>query len=211
MDQIAERDHTLEAAGLTYAILPYTPSPDRAAVVSAILRGLCHFETIFTDYNKACEAKCFQCEQCILCMRTVAGTLTHPASRVWEVWQQSVESFDLVGVLYLTDVIPGQDAVAHYVFFDGRLHDKTALVESMIQWVFEDHEDWQALKRLTIEIPDFAFALARHAHKHLGFGGDFPFTHKHVSISVEGVRRKALRWRDAERNLLVLGRINGSA
>jgi hypothetical protein len=132
---------------------------------------------------------------------------------VWEVWSTG-ESVDLVGILYITDVVVGCDAKAHYAFFDNDLWGKTDLIQSIIDWLFEDHPEWVALSRLTIEIPDFAFALAAHASKKLGFGGDNEYTarkkngKKSRTIPVEGVKRKSLLWRDMHRDVLVLGLLN---
>ena len=136
--------------------------------------------------------------------------LANPYSRSWEVWGSESNP---VGLLYITNVIPGGDALAHYFFFDGDLRGKTALIEEMIGWVFADHpeDNWIALRRLTIEVPTYAFALARHASRYLSFGGAYTYAQKGVHISVEGVRRNALLWRGAPRDILILGRLAPTA
>lgn len=196
---------------MAYSILPFTPTPDRAGVLSHIMRSLAQFETIFSDYHRVCDAKCFECDQCQAVLRVVAAMLANRDARAWEVWdlQDSLEDTKLVGILYVSAVIPGVDAQAHYAFFDGRLQDKTPILEEMIQWVFEDHPDegWRALERLTIEVPDYAFALAKHANRKLGFGGDFQYTHRGTTIDVEGVRQSTIRWRGQPRSTLLLGRL----
>lgn len=192
-----------------YEALPFAPTLERASVGSKILRSLCKYETLFTDYERACPALCMECPACERRREAVVRTLLDPYARVWEVWRFGADA-DIVGILYLTRVVPGCDAYAHYVFFDGDLRGKSHLIEEMIQWAFTDHADegWIALKRLTVEVPDYAFALARHATKVLGFGGAFTHRVGRHSIPVEGVRRAALRWRDQDRDILILGRLN---
>lgn len=188
-----------------YTAIPFTPTPARANVVSHVLRSLCAFDNVFTDYSKACELKCFACPLCLSRMAHASSILAKPDSRVWEIWNDT----DCVGVVYLTDIVPGVDALAHYVFFDGRLRDKEDTVKAMIDWVFEDHPEagWRGLRRLTLEIPDFAKALALHATRGLGFGGDFTYTNGKSRVSVEGVKRKAILWRGELRDILILGKV----
>lgn len=193
-----------------YQAIPFQPTPARAGVVSTILRSVLRYESLFTDYARGCEDACGECELCQARMALASRVLGAADAWVWEVWDASEAVASLVGVIYLTNIVPGRDARAHYVFFDGRLKDKTELLQNLISWTFEDHPEigWQALQRLTVEIPDFAGALARHATRRLGFGGDF--THKlgaATTIPVEGIRRGALTWRGLPRDLLLLGRV----
>jgi hypothetical protein len=203
---------------LTYEAVPFSPwVPGRESIVADIIRKTASMETLFTDFLPACKPLCQDvttCEQCADRMMAVSVALSDPRARVWEVWNES----SVVGILYLTKIQPGCDALAHYAFFDSDLQGKTRLLEDMIRWAFEEHEDWLPLRRLTIEVPVFAFALARHATTKLGFGGDFKYTHKRQrknnvwrseQMAVEGVRRSAIRWRGTDADLLVLGRLNG--
>lgn len=212
--ELAELHLTLEA-------VPFDPSPSRYMVISEIVRRTAGMETLFTDFLPACKPLCedvTQCERCADRLRAVAWSLTKPDARAWEVWRHG-ESSEVVGILYLTKINPGCDALAHYAFFDHDLKSKTKLIEQMIGWCFSDHDDWYALRRLTIEVPSFAAALASHATKKLGFGGGFTHKFHHRSktgghrpptvIPVEGVRRKAIRWRGEDADLLILGRLNG--
>lgn len=190
---------------MEYTAIPFTPTPERAGVVSHVLRSLCAFDNVFTDYAKACERKCFECPLCVSRMAQASAVLAKPDTRVWEIWDDA----GCVGIVYLTDISPGVDALAHYAFFDGKLRDKEELLLAMIDWVFEDHPEtgWKALRRLTLEIPDFAKALALHATRGLGFGGDFSYTDGNMTVNVEGVKRNALEWRGSLRNVLVLGKV----
>lgn len=189
-----------------YVAIPFTPTPDRAAVVSHLLREICKRETVFAGYARICDAQCFDCPQCAAVMIFASRQLAAPNARVWEVWD--TEAAACVGVLYVTDVVAGADALGHYVFFDGQLGDKTQVIEGMIQWVFADHDDWRALRRLTIEIPAPFYALARHATNRLGFGGGFTYRNGKNVLAVEGVRRNAVVWRGAPCDTLILGRLN---
>ena len=160
--------------------------------------NLCRFDTIFTDYQKGEDR-----------MWAVAHVLNKPNSYSWEVWRSEDGEFvDVVGILYLTNISAGQDAVAHFVFFDEDLRGKTRLMQRVLDWIFTDHEDWRALQRVTVEIPDFMFALVRYAQRYLGFSG--PFTHKIAgkSARVEGVKKNAILWRGKPRDLLILGKTN---
>jgi hypothetical protein len=176
--------------GVRFDIFPLVLAESRAYVYNKIITELVKHETLFTDYNKACEDRCMECATCARACRAVTNALIHPDAMVWEVWSTG-KSVDLVGILYITDVVVGCD-----------------------DWLFEDHPEWVALSRLTIEIPDFAFALAAHASKKLGFGGDNEYTarkkngKKSRTIPVEGVKRKSLLWRDTHRDVLVLGLLN---
>lgn len=190
-----------------YEAIPLTATPERAEIVSKILRQSAAHDTIFTDYQRACEDKCFDCDRCLTAIRTVARRLSNPNAMAWEVWK--LGEVDLVGILYVTRVNPGVDAEAHYVFFDGKLADKTELIERVINWTFSEHGDWwEPLQRLTVKVPEFAFALARHAHKRLGFGGPIEYEHGDTTIEIEGRKRNAGRWRGDPVDKLILGRLN---
>ena len=191
-----------------YTSVPFQLAIERADVISRIMRSMCGFETIFTDYHRACAEKCFQCDACFRAMSAISSVLSHPQSRVWEVWRTDRDEAEIVGIVLLTDIVPGRDAVAHYAFFDGRLKDKTPILLDVLHWCFEDHPDWPALRRLTVEVPDFAFALARHAQKYLGFTGDFAYTRNNSTLKIEGVRKGAMLWRGVDRDMLILGRRN---
>ena len=198
----------------TYEAQPFTPTPERYEIVSRIIREVAQFETLFTDYERACVPLCadtYSCPRCRNRLATVGQKLANPNARVWEVWRQGDQP-EIVGIAYLTDIIPGGDAKAHYVFWDKELMSKTRLLEEMIQWCFRDHPDWIALRRLTVEAPTFGYAFIRHAHRKLGFGGDFKYKlpgKKPSTINVEGVRKGAIRWNNNDVDMVMLGRTNG--
>ena len=203
---------------MLYEVLPLKLSAERAEIVSSILRKIFAHETVFSDYQRGC-GECGEklleemCSKCQSQMALVAKTLSDSSSRVWEVWKVGGE---VVGVVFFTDIIAGNDATGHYIFFDERLRDKTKVLAEVMDWAFTDHpnEGWTALRRITIEIPEHASALVRHAHKRLGFGGSFRhvlstrvFKGKEVktTVRVEGVKKGAVMWRGELRDLLILG------
>ena len=209
-------------SNLVYDVFPLDASPARAEIISALMRKIAATDNVFADYTGTCEAECValalpldvMCGACLARMGIIASTLTASDSRVWEVWRTNGGDPEPVGVISFTDIQTGVDAKAHYIFFDQRLKDKTPIMEEIIRWAFADHEDWRALERLTIEIPKPFGALARHASRKLGFGGDFYYKLRDVThegkrtpelLRVEGVKRGAVRWRGAPCDLLVLG------
>jgi RimJ/RimL family protein N-acetyltransferase len=56
---------------------------------------------------------------------------------------------DFVGVYYLTNILVGQDAKMHYIFFDERHKGRRDLTKEMIKFVFKEYN----FHRLTAELP----------------------------------------------------------
>lgn len=208
---------------MMYEVLPLKATEGRANIISYILRKIFAKETVFGDYQRGCgkcEDKSLEemCGGCRAQMALIARSLTHSGARAWEIWSVEKES-KVVGIVYFSNIIYGNDATGHYIFFDEKLSDKTEVLNEIMDWAFEDHlaENWKALERLTIEIPEQFAALIRHAHKKLGFGG--PFTHvlsrgmykgreKTSIVKVEGRKERAVLWRGERKDLLILGRLN---
>ena len=130
-----------------------------------------------------------------------------PDALNWEVWSKDEfgKSLDFVGIIRLEKVLIGCDATAHYFFFDGKLKDKTSLLKAWKNWLFSEHGKWIPLHRITIEVPTHAFALARHAHKHLGFGGPYDYKYRNAKLKIEGVRELSVRWRGDWHDTLIMG------
>lgn len=201
--------------GSSYEAVPMTQPPDgsRAEIISQVMRKVCAVETVWGEGQEACEERCYEekpvpemCEACANRLRIVAATLVKPDAFVWEVWK---DGETLAGIIRFANVRVGEDAISHYVFFDKDLRGKTAVMKSVIEWAFEDHPElnWHALRRLTVEIPDFAFALARHASQKLGFGGPFKWRMREggPTLMVEGVKPEAVVWQGKRRDVLVMG------
>lgn len=195
-----------------YEIMPLLDTPERAHIMEELLRKTCKFDTAFSDFQDVCEEKCFETkplpEMCDICkLRMQLASVGLVSGLVWEVWRAD-EDVELVGFIRLSDIKPGQDAKGHYIFFDHDLRGKTAVIREVMEWAFSEHEGWEPLRRLSIEVPDFAFALVRHATKKLGFGGPFMHSMHGKKIPVEGVKRAALNWKGKQRDLLMLGLLN---
>src|SRR5690606_3293516 len=92
-----------------FLALPFRPALageaitiERAKAISRILRGVASHESLFTDYERVCDARCFACPRCLARLARVSAMLTAPDARVWEVWRtdSSGESgLDVVGIL----------------------------------------------------------------------------------------------------------------
>ena len=183
---------------MSFQLTPLTiASPEDILKVHEIFMRSIDKDSPLNGYVHGCEAKCGECPQCQRSKERVAALLTHPASYVWEVWQtEGGAAVDLTGILVLSKVDPGRDATAVYTFFDGKLRDKTEVLQWWINWAFTS----LALQRLSIEIPSYAFAALRHAKK-LGFGGPFRFE----EFAVEGIKRAALEYGDKQADLILMG------
>ncbi len=180
---------------MTFSAKPlHISSPEDILKVHAIFMRAIDKDSPLNGYVHGCVNRCGECEQCCHSKERVAGLLTHPASYVWEVWQDS--PVDLIGILVLSKVDLGRDATAVYTFFDGKLRDKTEVLQWWIDWAFNA----LSLQRLSIEIPSYAFAALRHAKK-LGFGGPFRFQ----EFAVEGVKAGALEYGDRQADLILMG------
>lgn len=197
-----------------YELLPLVNTFERAEILLDMTRKVCSFDTAFSDFQDACEEKCYatkpigaMCAECAYRFAVVAKALE--SGLTWEVWKSAGSSDpELVGIIRLSHIRPGVDGLGHYVFFDHDLRGKTGVIKEFIDWCFSEHDNWIPLRRMTIEVPDFAFALLRHAHKKLGFGGEFSYTLQGRTIPVEGVKRGVLLWRGVWRDLIQLGLIN---
>ena len=190
-----------------YEAFPLDASPERAEILSDLMRRIATTDSIFSD--ERCNNECFtkrlpeMCPGCLSRMRRVASVLTASDSRAWEVWSLAGAETHLVGVIFLTEVVPGLDAKAHYIFFDERLGDKTSVMQAVMREAYET----LGLQRLTIEIPAPFVALAKHASKRLGFGGPFTTRLGETRLRVEGIKPNAALYRGSAVAVLVLGRL----
>ena len=197
----------------TFEVYPLVATPERAQVVSTILRKLAAYDTVFNDAQRGCEEGCLtkplgeMCPRCVSQLQLISSALLAPDTRVFEVWKFDDEEAEIVGVIYFTDVVPGEDALGHYIFFDHDLASKTDVMKEVISWAFEDHpeEGWKGLRRISVEIPMFAFILAKHASKKLGFGGPFWLRRRGLSVPVEGLKEGRILWKGKEEDVMLMG------
>lgn len=187
-------------------ILQLDPADDSAAAKAhaiwkshLLLGRLAAHKHYFTDYTRGCSGECAGfCRNaapgCAMVKHRVAAALLAKDAICWEVWRSSV---DFCGILRLSEVEPGCSAKAHYMFFDGKLKDKTSILQAWKEFAFSR----LGLRRVTIEVPSNAFTLAKHAVKHLGFGGDYDY----AGLPVEGVMKQARIFEGKPIDMLILG------
>lgn len=92
------------------------------------------------------------------------------------------ELTNLVGVFYMTDIMPSE-ALVHYTFFDRRHKGRQQLVKAMMKYVFEKYK----FQRLSVEIP--LYTISKHRNQNtIRFILDCGFFY-------EGKKRKAAYYR----------------
>jgi RimJ/RimL family protein N-acetyltransferase len=89
-----------------------------------------------------------------------AQLLTNPTNRIWGVWR----SGELLGVVVLTRVIEGLDALLHFMFLDQNLVGKRTLLTHFLGYCFSTLK----YRRLSAEVPEDADKLLRF-YRTLGF------------------------------------------
>lgn len=72
---------------------------------------------------------------------------------------------NMVGMFYLTDIDPGNDALVHVSFFDGRIRGREQVTCDLIKHVFEHYK----FRRLTAHIPLFAIEATHAFTRRIGF------------------------------------------
>lgn len=101
---------------------------------------------------------------------------------------------DFKGLFYLTDIILGNDAKVHYIFFDGRHRGRKELCKEMIKYVFRKY----VFQRLTTEVPYYSKE------------GVFLFVTA-LGFKKEGRKRKARWYNDAWFDLGIFGILRDEA
>lgn len=135
-----------------YLAVPFTPEP--AAKLDYLLTRLAEHETWWSDYTRGRR-------------EAADAVLSNPNNIIFEVWALADAKLGAqpAGIVLFTDIIAGVDAKCHFIFFDAKLKSKTPLLRNMMAWAFGTLR----LHRLSAEIPDYAFALAKYAREQLGF------------------------------------------
>ena len=168
-----------------YEASPLVLTPQKA---SLILNKLIAVESMFSDYQPACEDVCGYCEQCWRRKATIVGKLISPSALVYEVWSD----IDLVGIMYIHAVVPKHDALAEFTFWDGDLRGKSTIINRVLERAAFG-EPLQ-LHRVTTEVPEHMYRLGKFLERKLGF------TH-------EGTRKEAMRWRGRWQDVRIYGRL----
>jgi RimJ/RimL family protein N-acetyltransferase len=84
----------------------------------------------------------------------------------------------LVGVIYISSVIPNFDAKGHFVVFDSVASKRKKLFWEIMKWMFDRYN----LHRISAEAPPYQ-------------GGVLRFIRKHLHMTEEGKRREAVLFR----------------
>lgn len=137
----------------------------------------------------------------------IANHLVNPAHAVWEVWRGGT----FCGILSLTRINPGVDALFHFVFLDGNLLGKRDLLVAWLGRVYRDYR----FQRISFEVPETVPQLVKFARQKLGFryeGENVATGHKitkalesgghglpkvnnaHVWVASQGARREQSHW-----------------
>jgi hypothetical protein len=87
--------------------------------------------------------------------------LTDPKNRIREVWNGG----ELVGMLYLGDIVPYVSATVHWIFLDQKLAGKRRLLWAWMGECFREFD----LQRLTFYAPDFLPVIEEYARRRFGF------------------------------------------
>ena len=83
-----------------------------------------------------------------------------------------------VGILYLTDLIPGYDAEGHYFFWDRVTDGRHKLILHGLKWAMDSFN----LHRVNIDIPKHAYAALHRVHK--------------IGFRLEGVSKEAILYKE---------------
>lgn len=141
---------TSDVAVGQFLAVPFRFDERRAAINETLLTGCLNLPLLFSLPGNEQERKL-----------AVAAWLTDPNAFNWEVWFHGT----LVGILGVTRVAYGLDALAHLAFFDRQLLGRRQLVLTMMAWCFRELR----LQRLSVEIPEHIPALIRFVRVKLGF------------------------------------------
>lgn len=102
-----------------------------------------------------------------------ASMMVDPRNHLREVWNGG----ELVGMLYLGDVVPNVGGTVHWIFMDKNLVGKRRLLQRWLGQCFTEFN----LQRLTLYVPAFIERMETFARRSLGF-----------TYEGEGLARKAL-------------------
>lgn len=90
-----------------------------------------------------------------------AWLVTNPRHLPFGIWRGG----DLVGLIILTDVVPGVDALMHFLFIDGKMKSKRTILIEFMGMAFHQ----LGFERLTMHAPDFKGGYLDFLRVKLGF------------------------------------------
>lgn len=109
------------------------------AKIAWLYEKLSPFDTLFDDYIRGDFEDFLR-----VFLKPLPSGDVEAAALVWEV--------DDVGILYLTDIVPGVEALVHAAFWDRRLNGRENLVREMVKFLFSNFD----FNRLTARIGLFS-------------------------------------------------------
>lgn len=165
-----------------YLAVPYAPMTLKEEHNAAILSGCADLPNLFPlpygEYDR----------------KVIAATwLTDPNHCFWAVWRGGT----VVGIVGLSRIIVGLDALAHLAFFDRQLLGRRTLVLKMMAWAFTSLQ----LQRLSLEIPEHLEPLIRFCRVKLGFryegeilAAQHPVVRELTTHRINGPDRWVAKW-----------------
>jgi hypothetical protein len=97
------------------------------------------------------------------------------------VWMEVVRETDgqIVGVIYITHVIPRFDCKGHFIFFDGKARGRERIFHEVMQWIIDRY----GLRRISCEAPPYEPGLLR-------------FIERRLKMKLEGTKREAVLYKN---------------
>ena len=143
-----------------------TPAELSFATLSSYYDNLKRFKTVFNSYIEN------NLDEFIKLFVQGDGDSVKATGLLWEV--------DDVGILYLTEIALGHDALAHFNFWDRRFKGREGLIRGMLVHVMDTFE----LHRVTVEVGTFAGGWLPNAVERIGFKKE---GRKREAIMFEGI------------------------
>jgi RimJ/RimL family protein N-acetyltransferase len=148
------------------------------AKISQIWRRIKDYPVLFSDYTQG-SAEAF------------LAVLFNPSS-VWLEIIRLGDEDELIGVVYISRVIPRYDAMGHFAVWDGIASGRQKIFHYIMGWIFEKYE----LHRLSAEVPVYQKGVCR-------------FAERHLAMKREGVRREGILHKGEWRDMLQFGLLKG--
>lgn len=92
-----------------------------------------------------------------------------------------------IGVVYVTDLIPGDSAQGHFLFWDRKSAGRHRIILAALQWVMDNFD----LHRVSIEVPRHAYNALHRLYK--------------IGFRVEGVLKKAQLFEGERYDIFLFG------
>lgn len=147
------------------------------AKVGELAREAAKHEVLFSDHTTGNKLEAF------------LDVFMDPRGVWFELFHTGKES--VAGAAYITKVIPGYDATAHFAFWDQVASGRQSLIHSLMDVVFKRYN----LRRLSVEVPPYQRGTIRFIES--------------LGISQEGEKREAVLYKGRWFPLLLFGITKG--